>query len=198
VDIPSASMLVNIGAGSISAVVISLGGIVSATAQRIGGITIDTAIIRHFREKHNFLIGCQTAEWVKIHYGQASKILKDKRFQIRGQDLAQGVPRILTTSTEELREAVAKPVEDLVKVIMHLLEKVPPELSSDLVDRGMTLAGGGAFLTGLDELIRMRTGIKTMTAPNARTAAVEGIGRMLDDFGSYCKFFADDSETVEG
>jgi rod shape-determining protein MreB and related proteins len=197
VDIPAASMLVNIGAGSISAVVISLGGIVSATAQKIGGISVDTAIIRHFREKHNFLIGSQTAEWVKINYGQASKVLNDKRFQIRGQSLEEGVPRTLNTSTEEVREAVAKPVEDLVKVIMHLLEKVPPELSSDLVDRGMMLAGGGSFLTGLDKLIMKRTGIKTVIASNARTAAVEGIGRMLDDFGEYGKFFADESEMVE-
>jgi rod shape-determining protein MreB and related proteins len=195
VDMPSASMLVNFGAGSTSASIISLGGIVTSSSQRIGGITIDTAIIRYYREKHNFLIGDLTAEWIKIHYGQASKIMKDKKFQIRGQHLAEGIPRTLDTSTEEVREAVAKTVDDMVMVILHLLEKVPPELSSDLVNTGMTLSGGGAYLAGLDSLIRERTGLKTSIALNAQTAAVEGIGRMLDDFRSYSKFFADVNET---
>jgi len=196
VDIPSASMLVNIGAGSISAAVISLGGIVSTTSQRIGGITIDTAIIRYYRERYNFLIGNLTAEWIKIHYGQASKIMRSNQFQIRGQNLTEGVPRTFNTNTEEVREAIAKPVEDMVTVILHLLEKVPPELSSDLVDRGMMLSGEGSLLAGLDILIRERTGIKTMIAPNARTAAIEGIGRMLDDFGLYSKFFVEASEII--
>jgi rod shape-determining protein MreB len=200
VDVPSASMVVNIGAGAVSAAVVSIGGIVTMASERTGGKSVDTAIVRHLREKHSFLIGDQTAEWVKIHFGQAVKAGRDRRVEIRGQNLDRSVPGILTISTTELREAIAKPVEDTIRVIMRLLERVPPELSGDLVDRGMILTGGGALLDGLDLLIRDRTGIPVRIAPNALTAAVEGAGRMLEDFSLYRKFFvetADENGSLE-
>lgn len=197
VDIPSASMLVNIGAGSTSATVISISGIVALSSERIGGNTLDDAIVRYLREKHNFFIGDQTAEWVKINYGQAYKSTRDRRFEVRGQDLSRSVPKILAISTAEIREALTKPVDDIVKVVMHLLERVPPELSGDLVHRGMTLTGGGALLEGLDLLLREQTGIPVRVAPNAITAAAEGAGRMLDDFSLYRKFFVETMESAE-
>ena len=197
VDIPSASMVVNIGAGTISATVIAIGGIVALATERLGGQTIDAAIVRYLRERHNFYIGNQTAEWVKINFGQAYKTTRDRRFEVRGQDLSRSVPKILTLGTAEVREAISKPVGDMVKVVLRLLERVPPELSADLVDRGMTLTGGGALLEGLDHLFREHTGIPVRIAPNALTAAVEGAGRMLDDFNLYRKFFVESLENAE-
>lgn len=197
VDIPSASMVVNIGAGTISAAVIAISGIVALATERLGSQTIDSAIVRHLREYHNFFIGNQTAEWVKINFGQAYKTTRDRRFEVRGQDLSRSVPKILTIGTAEVREAIAKPVGDMVKVVLRLLERVPPELSGDLVDRGMTLTGGGALLEGFDHLLREHTGIPVRIAPNALTAAVEGAGRMLDDFDLYRKFFVESLENAE-
>ncbi len=194
VDVPKASMLVNVGGGSISAVVISISGIVSQSSARVGSNAIDIAIIRYLRDQHNFYIGGQTAEWIKINYAQAKKTGRDSHITVRGQDLANSIPKTMTISTAEIRSAVQKPVQDMIKVIQRLLENVPPELSGDLVDRGMTLSGGGALLTGLSELITDTTGIKVRIAPNAQTAAVEGAGRMLDDFKYYAKFFVDSTE----
>ncbi len=197
VDIPSASMIVSIGAGSISAAVISISGIVCLASERFGGNSVDTAIIRHLRERHNFSIGNQTAEWIKINYGNVVKTGRDRRFDIRGQDLARSIPRMLTVSTAEIREAISRPIVGMIKVLMSLLEKVPPELSGDLVDRGMTLTGGGSLLEGLGTLITTHTGVRTRIAPNALTAAVEGAGRMLEDFTLYRKFFVEAIEETE-
>jgi len=198
VDIPKASMVVNLGGGSISAIVVSISGIVTMSSSRVGGKLMDHHIVRYLRDKHSFVIGDQTAEWIKINYGQAKKIDRDSRFVIRGQDISQGIPRMLTISTAEIREAIEKPVNDCLKVILNLLEKVPPELSGDLVDRGMTLTGGGAYLKGLNALITDRTGIKVRIAPNATTATVEGAGRMLNDFNLYRRFFVDHTDMHEG
>ena len=194
VDVPKASMVVNMGGGSITAIVMSISGIVAMASERIGGKDIDAVILRYLRDQHNFYIGTQMSEWIKINFGQAMKIQRDRRFTVRGQDIALGIPHTRTISTKEIREAIAKPVSRMLKVILDLLEKVPPELSGDLVDRGMTLTGGGAYLKGFDRLITKRTGIKVQIAPNARTATIEGAGRMLDDFDIYRRFFVDDAE----
>jgi len=196
VDVPKASMLVNVGGGSISAVVISISGIVNHDSKRIGSSAIDWTIVRYLREQHNFYIGNQTAEWIKINFGQAKKMDRDHKFKVRGQDLANGIPTTLSVSTAEIREAIAKPINDMLTVIQHMLENVPPELSGDLVDRGMTLTGGGALLKGFDALITDATGISVKIAPNTVTAAVEGAGRMLDDFKRYGKFFIDNVDTT--
>jgi rod shape-determining protein MreB and related proteins len=192
VDIPKASMLVNIGGGSITAIVISISGIVAIASERVGGKMIDASITRYLREKHNFIIGDQTAEWIKINFGQAMKIKRDNVFKVRGQDIEQGIPLAMSINTAEIREAISKPVERMVKVIRDLLEEVPPELSGDLVDRGMVLTGGGAFLKGFDTLVAERTGIKVTVAHNALTATVEGAGRILEDMNMYKKFFIEE------
>jgi len=194
VDLPAASMVVNIGGGSISAVVIAIGGLVKYNSARIGSNAIDTAIIRYLRDHHNFYVGRQTAEWVKINFAEAVKQSRDRKFDIRGQDLANGIPKTLSVSLSEIRNAIQKPVTNIVKVIQQLLESVPPELSGDLVDRGMLLTGGGSLLKGLDAYITKLTGVTVMIAKNAQTAAVEGAGRMLDDFKLYRKFFVDENE----
>lgn len=194
VDVPKASMLVSLGGGSISAIVISISGIVAMASERIGGKVMDYYIVRYLRDKHNFVIGDQTAEWIKVNFGQAMKFERDKRFMIRGQDLTQGIPKTFSINTAEIREAIEKPVNDLLKVILNLLEKVPPELAGDLVDRGMTLTGGGAYLKGFDKLVTERTGIKVRVASNASTATIEGAGRMLTDFNLYKRFFLKHAE----
>ncbi|MFC1509171.1 rod shape-determining protein MreB [Candidatus Omnitrophota bacterium] len=191
VDIPKASMLVDIGGGSVSAIVVSVSGIVAMESERIGGNTIDNAIVRYLRDNHNFYIGNQTAEWIKINFGQACKLGRDKRFQVRGQDIKKSIPRTLSVNSREIREAIVKPVNDILNVIMRLLENVPPELSSDLIDRGMTLTGGGSLLAGLGLTITELSGIQVRTIANAKKVAVEGAGRMLDDFRLYSKYFVD-------
>ena len=192
VDVPRASMVVNIGGGSITAIVISLSGIVAMASDKVGGKQIDNHIIRYLRENHNFCIGEQTAEWIKINYGQAMKVGRDSKIDIRGQDIIMGVPDTLSISTAEIREAISKPITKMLNVIRDLLERVPPELSADLVDRGMTLTGGGSLLTGLDRLITEKTGLTAKIAPNALTATIEGAGRMLADFNSFSRFFVQD------
>lgn len=192
VDVPKASMVVNMGGGSISALVISISGIVALVSERIGGNAIDNTIVRYLRDQHKFYIGNQTAEWIKINFGQAYKMGRDKRFQIRGQDIERSIPRTIFINTGEIREAIAQPINNMLKVVMNLLEIVPPELSGDLVDRGMTLTGGASLLAGFGTAITKQSGIHFKIAPNAQKAAVEGAGRMLDDFKSYSKYFVDD------
>jgi rod shape-determining protein MreB len=192
VDVPRANMVVNIGGGSITAIVISVSGIVAMASDKVGGKMLDTHLIRYLRENHNFCIGDQTAEWIKINHGQAIKTGRDYKIEIRGQDIIMGIPDTLSVSTSEIRDALAKPVARMIDVIRDLLERVPPELSADLVDRGMTLTGGGSLLAGLDSLIKEKTGISTRIAPNALTATVEGAGRMLSDFQSFNRFFVQD------
>ncbi len=189
VDMPKASMIVNVGGGSISAIVTSISGIVNESYTRTGSRSIDEAIIRYLRDEHNFYVGGQTAEWIKINFAQAKKVGRDKKFSVRGQDLAKGIPKTMQIGTGEIRKAVQKPVNDMLKIIQQLLENVPPELSGDLVDRGMTFSGGGSLLQGFPDLVTETTGIKVRIAPNTKTAAVEGAGRMLDDFSMYKKFF---------
>jgi len=192
VDVPRASMIVNIGGGSITAIVISISGIAAMAFDKVGGKVIDTHIIRYLKDNHNFNIGEQTAEWIKINHGQAMKTARDHKFDIRGQDIVRGVPDTISISTAEIREAIAKPVSRMVHVILDLLERVPPELAGDLVDRGMTLTGGGALLSGFDRLVTEKTGLAVHLAPNPLTATIEGAGRMLEDFQAFKRFFVQD------
>ena len=189
VDIPGASMIVNVGGSTTSIAVISLSGIVEEVSVRMGGKQIDQAIIRHFREEHNFLIGEQTSEWLKINYGSAIPKKSTRQMKIRGQDISLGIPRTFKVSVNEIQRAMARSVHVVLNCILQLLEKLPPELSSDLLDRGCTLTGGGSLLNNLGKLIEQNTGLHASLAPDAPTAAVEGIGQMLDDFSRYSKFF---------
>ncbi len=195
VDIPKASMLVNIGGGSTSAVVISMSGIVSQASRRIGSTDVDRAIARYLRDTHSFSVGDQTAEWIKINHAYAAKETRDHQITIRGQDITRGIPQLLTVSTREIREAVDKPISDMLGVVRRLLEVVPPELSGDLVDRGMILTGGGALLKGIDKYLSEATGVPVRIAPNALTASVEGAGRMLNDMKMYRKFFVGETDS---
>ncbi len=176
--------------------VISISGIVCLASERFGGNSVDTAIIRYLRERHiSPSAPDRGMDQDQLRPGGEIRTRPPFRYPRPGPGPEH--PRMLTINTSEIREAISRPVAGMIKVLMSLLEKVPPELSGDLVDRGMTLTGGGSLLEGLGNLITTHTGVRTRIAPNALTAAVEGAGRMLEDFTLYRKFFVEAIEENE-
>ena len=156
---PSGSMVVDIGGGTTEVAVISLGGIVVSKSIRVAGDEMDEAIISHCRENYRLLIGERTAEEIKINLGSAFEFENEKTLEVRGRDLVSGLPKTFTLTSSEIREALSEPVRTIVDGIRTTLEKTPPELSSDIMDAGITLAGGGALLQGLDNHIHSETKI---------------------------------------
>lgn len=160
--------------------VISLGGTVVSSSIRVAGTNFDEAIIRHARRNHNLLIGEQTAEAVKIQIGTAFRRPQIKTMEIRGRNVVTGLPKTVTISSEEIREALKESVHQIVDAVHSVLEKTPPELAADIADRGIILTGGGALLDGLEEIIQERTGINTMTAEHPDLAVAMGTGQYLE------------------
>ena len=177
---PGGSMIVDIGGGTTEVAVISLGGIVVCMSERTAGDKMDEAIIQHIKRKYNLLIGERTAEDIKIKIGSADALPEEKSMEIKGRDLVAGLPRTITVTSEEIREALAEPVSSIVNAVKATLEKTPPELAADLVDSGIVLAGGGSQLKGLDTLLHQETGLSVRLADNPETAIVLGTGRSLD------------------
>ena len=161
---PSGSMVVDIGGGTTEVAIISLGGIVVAKSIRVAGDEMDDAIISHCRENYRLLIGERTAEDVKIQLGSAAEYDEETSMEVRGRDLVSGLPKTFTFSSIEIREALKDTISTIVDGIRQTLEKTPPELSSDIMDLGITLAGGGALLKGLDRHIQEQTNIVTRIA----------------------------------
>jgi len=178
---PAGSMIVDIGGGTTEVAVISLGGIVVSKSIRVAGDEMDEAIISHCRENYRLLIGERTAEEIKIKLGSAFELDKEKTLEVRGRDLVSGLPKTFTLTSTEIREALKEPVRIIVDGIRWTLEKTPPELSSDIMDRGITLAGGGALLKGLDKHIEAETHIKVMIAENPLECVALGTGKALDE-----------------
>ena len=178
---PSGSMMVDIGGGTTEVAVISLGGIVVAKSIRVAGDEMDESIISHCRENYRLLIGERTAEDIKIKLGSAYKMQQEKTLEIRGRDLVSGLPKTFTITSSEVREALAEPIRTIVDGIRNTLEKTPPELSSDIMDRGITLAGGGALLNGMDKHIQSETNIAVQIADNPLECVALGTGRALDE-----------------
>ena len=180
---PAGSMIVDIGAGITEVAVISLSGIVYCNSVRVGGEEIDQAIVNYVKRKHNILIGEQTAEKIKIAIGSASPGLDyiERTIEINGRNLTDGIPRPLTLSCHEIREAIVEPVYSIIDAIRIALERMPPELASDIIDTGIVLTGGGALLKNLDVLIGKITQVPVHIADNAMTAVAEGAGRALDE-----------------
>ena len=178
---PAGSMIVDIGGGTTEVAVISLGGIVVAKSIRVAGDEMDEAIIAHCRENYRLLIGERTAEDIKINLGSAYEMEREKTLEIRGRDLVSGLPKTFTLTSTEIREALKEPVRIIVDGIRTTLEKTPPELSSDIMDRGITLAGGGALLSGLDKHIQAETQISVYIAENPLECVALGTGRSLDE-----------------
>lgn len=180
---PSGNMIVDIGGGTTDIAVISLDGIVYSKAVRVGGDKMDETIIAFIKRKYNLMIGDRTAEQIKIEVGSAypTDSLDEMTMDIKGRDLISGIPKTVSITEAEIREALAEPVTLIIDTIKVTLENTPPELAADIVDRGIVLAGGGALLRGLDILIREETGLPVFIADDPLTAVVRGVGKMLDE-----------------
>ena len=178
---PYGNMIVDIGGGTTEVAVISLGGIVQSRSVRVAGDKMDEAIVSHVKRKYNLLIGEQTAEQIKIRLGSAFPSDDVSEMEVKGRDLIEGVPKTILLRTDEVREAIVEPVEAIIEAVKHTLEKAPPELAADIVDRGIVLAGGGALLRNLPLLLRERTGLPVMVAENPLDCVVLGAGKALEE-----------------
>lgn len=179
---PSGNMIVDIGGGTTDVAVISLFGTVYSKAVRVGGDKMDDAIINYIKRKYNLLVGERTAELIKIEIGSAYKTDTEKMtMEVKGRDLVSGIPKTLIIDEDEIREALKEPVSAIVNTIKLALENTPPELSADIVDRGIVLAGGGALLRGIDLLLREETGLPIIVAEDPLAAVVMGVGKILDE-----------------
>jgi rod shape-determining protein MreB len=177
VDGPSGNMVVDIGGGTTDVAVISLGGIVVSQSIRVGGNKLDEAIIRHIRRVYNLMIGERTAEEIKIKIGSAYRLETELAMEIRGRDLINGLPKTVKITSEEVRETVSELVQEIVDAVKTVLEKTPPELAADLIDRGVILTGGGALLRGLDTLLGEVIGIPVIVAEDPMSCVAIGTGQ---------------------
>ncbi len=181
VETATGSMVVDIGGGTSEVAVISLGGIVASVSLRMAGDEFDNAIIQYIKKMYNLMTGERTAEAIKIEIGSAYPGFEEKTMEVKGRDLMTGLPKTIVISSDDVREALKEPVEAIINAIKSTLEKTPPELSSDIMDRGITLTGGGALLRGLDKLIEAKTGMPVNIADTPLNCVVMGTGKVLDE-----------------
>ena len=179
------SMIVDIGGGTSEVAVISLGGIVTSRSVRMAGDEFDNAIVNYIRRKYNLLIGERTAENIKLEIGSAFPSEQESSMEIKGRNLLNGLPENITITSAEVRDALAEPLSRVIEAIKITLEKTPPELSADIIDQGITLAGGGALLRGLDKLINRETGMPVYVAEYPLDCVAEGTGRILENLEKY-------------
>jgi len=178
----SGNMIVDIGGGTTEVAVISLAGIVYAKSVRVGGDKLDEALVQYLKRKYNLLIGERTAEQIKIEIGSAYAADDEVRtMEVKGRDLVSGIPKTLTIDSTEIREAITEPVNAIVEAVRIALERTPPELAADIVDKGIVLAGGGANLRNLDLLLRDETGLPVVIAEDPLSCVVLGSGKVLDE-----------------
>jgi rod shape-determining protein MreB len=175
-------MVVDIGGGTTDIAVISLAGIVYSKSVRVAGNEMDEAIIQYTKKKYNLLIGERTAEQIKLEIGSAYPLDEPLTMEIKGRDLIEGIPKTLTITDAEIREALSEPISLIVNAVRVALERTPPELSADIVDRGIVLTGGGSLLKNLDRLLREETGLPVSVAEDPLSSVVLGTGKMLSDF----------------
>lgn len=178
---PTGNMIVDIGGGTTEVAVISMAGIVYSRSIKVGGDHMDEAIVQHMRRRHELLIGPRTAEAIKIELGNAAPDGAGFDLQVRGRDLVRGFPRTVTIHSDEVREALEEPVQFIVDAVVASLERTPPELVSDIVDRGIVMTGGGALLRRLDYVISQATGLPVIVADDPLSAVVKGSGRALEE-----------------
>ncbi len=177
---PCGNMIVDIGGGTADVAVISLGGTVVNTSIKIAGDNFDEAIVRYVRKKHNLLIGERTAEDIKIKIGTTYPLIEEESIEVRGRNIMTGLPKTVKVTSSETEEALRETTGQIIEAVISVLERTPPELSADILDRGIVLTGGGAMLRGLEELIEERTGINTMTAENPMTVVAVGTGQFVE------------------
>jgi rod shape-determining protein MreB and related proteins len=178
---PTGNMIVDIGGGTTEVAVISLKGVVFSKSVRVGGDKMDEAIVQYIKRKYNLLVGERTAELIKITIGSAYPGNEIQTMEIKGRDLVAGVPKTVEVSDEEIRDSLLEPINQIVDAVRIALERTPPELASDIVDKGIVLAGGGALLRNLDVLLREETGLPVTLADDPLTAVVMGAGKALDE-----------------
>ncbi len=178
---PAGNMVVDIGGGTTEVALISLAGLVFSRTVRVGGDEMDECIVQYMKRVYNLMIGERTAEEIKMTMGSAYPTGEDTSVEIKGRDLVAGLPKTLTITSEEIREALQEPVSSIIDAVRVTLERCPPELSADLVDRGLVLAGGGALLRGIDKLIAEQTGLPVHVADDPLSAVAEGTGVVLNE-----------------
>jgi len=178
---PSGSMIIDIGGGTTEMAVISLAGIVFSKSIRTAGDEMDEAIINYLKKTYNLMIGERTAEEIKVKIGSAYPLDEEMSMEVRGRDLVAGLPKMITVSSEEVREALAEPIAQIIEAIRITLERTPPELSADLMEKGLILAGGGSLLRGLDKLVSEETGLPVHIAEDPLTAVALGTGKVLSE-----------------
>ena len=174
-------MIVDIGGGTTEVAIISLSGIVYSQSVRTAGDKMDEAIVQYVKRKYNLLIGERTAELIKITIGTVFPEKEIKTVDVKGRDMVTGIPKTMEISSVEIMEAIAEPVNTIIESVKSALERTPPELASDIVDRGIVLAGGGALLRNLDKLLKEKTGLPIIIAESPLTAVVMGSGMALDE-----------------
>ena len=179
---PMGNMIVDIGGGTTDVAVISMAGIVYSRTVRVAGNEMDEAIIQYIKRKYNLLIGERTSEEIKMRVGSAYPLDEELTMEIKGRDLVDGIPKTITISDAEIREALAETVSTIIDAVRVALEQTPPELSADIVDKGIVLTGGGALLKNLDRRLREETGLPVSMADDPLSSVVLGTGRMLTDF----------------
>ncbi len=186
------SMVVDIGGGTTEVAVVSLGGIVAARSVRVGGDEFDSAIIQYVKRKFNLLIGERTAEEIKVTIGSAVAYDEEVPMEIKGRHLMDGLPKNVSISPAEVREAIADPLGQILEAVRVTLERTPPELSADIIDTGITLTGGGALLRGLDRLLARETGMPVQVAEEPLDCVALGAGHILEDINAYLPVISED------
>ncbi|MGJ3242308.1 MAG: rod shape-determining protein [Opitutales bacterium] len=187
IEEPAANMIIDIGGGTTEVAIISLAGVVFTKSIRVGGDEIDSAIINYMKRAYNLMIGERTAEDIKIAVGSAFPLEEELSYEVRGRDSVAGLPKTIHISSQEIREALADTMSSIVELVRNALERCPPELSADLVDRGLVLAGGGAMIRGLDRLISDSTGLPVIIADDPLSAVANGTGLVLQDLSFLLK-----------
>jgi rod shape-determining protein MreB len=185
IETPTGNMVIDIGGGTTEIAVIALSGIVSDTSIRTGGDELDTAIVQFMRKNYNLLIGEPTAEQIKVGIGSAAPVGDEKEMDVKGRDLVSGIPKTVRVHSSEIREAIQEPIQQIVDAVRRALEITPPELASDIVDRGIVMTGGGALIRGLDLVLHQETGLPIHVDEDPLTCVVRGTGRILDDEEKY-------------
>ena len=178
---PTGNMIIDIGGGTTEMAVVSLGGIVFSKSIRIGGDEMDEAIIEYLKKTYNLMIGERTAEDIKIKIGSAYPLEEELTLEVRGRDLVAGLPKMITISSEEVREALQEPLKAILETLKITLERIPPELAADLIEHGIVMAGGGSLLRSIDKLIAEETGLPVHIADDPTTAVVQGTGKVLNE-----------------
>lgn len=185
VDTPTGNMVIDIGGGTTEIAVIALSGIVSNTSIRVGGDELDSAIVTFLRKNYNLLIGEPTAEAIKLQIGSAFNSGDEREMEVKGRDLVSGIPKTVRVHSQEVRECIQEPIQQIVEAVRQTLEITPPELASDIVDRGVVMTGGGALLRGLDQLLQHETNLPIHVDEEPLTCVVRGAGRILDDLDKF-------------